>query len=107
MIYELRIYEAVAGKMKALHDRFASHTLNLFKRHGMKSVGYWTDEIGTSNRLTYILAFESLADREAKWAAFRKDPEWVQVLAETEKDGPLTARVNATIMRPTSYSPMR
>ena len=107
MIYELRIYEAVVGKMKQLSDRFANHSVDLFERHGITSIGHWTDEIGISNRLTYILAFDDLADREKKWAAFRKDPDWIKVLTESEKDGPLTARVTATIMRPTAYSPLK
>jgi len=107
MVYEMRIYECVPGRLPALNDRFSKHTLGFFKKHGIKVVGFWTDDIGTTNRLIYILAYDSLADREKRWGAFASDPEWLKVRAETEKDGPIVARVINTIMRPTPYSPMQ
>ena len=39
MIYELRIYTAMPGKMPALLTRFRDHTCEIFERHGMKNVG--------------------------------------------------------------------
>ena len=79
MIYELRTYEAVTGRMPALHKRFAETTLALFAKHGIKVVGFWTSDIGgASNELVYMLAYESLADREQRWSAFAADPEWQQ-----------------------------
>ncbi|MBI2873389.1 MAG: NIPSNAP family protein [Chloroflexi bacterium] len=107
MIYELRIYEVVPGKLQAVNDRFANITLNLFKKHGIKVVGFWTEDIGTSNQLVYMTAFESLADREKRWGAFQSDPEWIKQRAETERGGPLVARVTNRLLRPTSYSPMQ
>ena len=107
MIYELRIYDVVPGKLQALNDRFANITLGYFEKHGIKSVAYWTDVIGISNRLTYLLAFEDLAHRDKAWAAFAADPERIAAFAETERDGPLVARVENKIMRPTAYSPMQ
>ena len=106
MIYELRVYEVVPGRMPALHKRFAETTLALFARHGIKVVGFWTNELGgASNELVYMLAYESLADREQRWTAFANDPEWQQKRAESERDGPIVARLTATILRPTPYSP--
>ena len=107
MIYELRIYEAVPGKLSALHARFANHTLGFFSRHGIKVVGFWTEEVGTSNNLVYILGYEDWADREKRWTAFMNDPDWLKVRAETEKEGPLVTRVHNRILRPTLYSPMK
>ena len=107
MIYELRIYEAIPGKLPALNERFAKITMGYFKKYGLKMVGFWTDEVGMSNRLTYMLAFDDMAHRDKAWAGFRADPERVKAFAETEKDGPLVARVTNTIMRPTAYSPMQ
>ncbi len=107
MIHEIRIYDAAPGKLPALNDRFANVTLALFEKHGIKSIGYWTDVIGISGRLTYIVAFEDLGHRERAWAAFGADPERARAFAETEKDGPLVARVENRIMRPTAYSPMQ
>ena len=105
MLYELRIYDARAGKLPALNNRFANHTTGFFKDHGIGIVGFWTDEIGTSNQLTYMVSFDSMADREKKWGAFSEDPEWHKARAASEVDGPLNRRSINTILRRTSYSP--
>ena len=107
MIYELRIYETIPGRLPALNERFADHTVGFFEKHGIQVVGFWTEDIGTSNQLVYMLGFESLADREQKWNAFQADPGWHRVRRESELDGPINARVRNMILRPTSYSPMQ
>ena len=107
MIYELRIYETIPGRLPALNARFADHTMGFFKRHGIHVVGFWTEEIGTSNQLIYMLGYDSLADRETKWAAFQADPDWNKVRSDTEKNGPINVRVRNMILRPTAYSPMQ
>jgi len=101
------MYDAVPGKLPDVLSRFATHTLKFFQQHGIKVVGSWTEEIGTSNRLIYMLAFDSLADREKKWTAFMSNQDWLNVRAETEANGPLVARVVNTMLRPTSFSPMQ
>ncbi len=107
MIYELRIYDAMPGKLPALNERFATITLGYFKKYDIRVVGFWTDLIGISARLTYMLAYDDLAHRERAWNAFGADQERLKAFAETEKAGPLVARVTNTIMRPTDYSPMK
>jgi hypothetical protein len=54
-----------------------------------------------------MLAYDSLADREAKWSAFVADKDRLARFAETEKNGPLVRRLTAQILRPTAYSPMK
>jgi hypothetical protein len=107
MIYELRVYDAVPGKLPALSQRFDKVTMGYFVKHDMKVIGFWTDEVGTSNRLTYLLAFDDLAHRDRAWTAFRADQERLKIFEETERDGPLVARIENTIMRPTGYSPLQ
>lgn len=107
MIYELRIYEAMPGKLQALNHRFANFTLSAWRKRGWKVVGFWTETIGTSNQLIYMLGFENLAEREKKFAEFLADPEWNRVRAESEKEGPLVARIRNTILQPTPYSPLQ
>ena len=104
-VQELRVYHAMPGKFPALNDRFANHTINLFKKHGMENVGYWTNDVGTSNQLVYMLGYAGLGDREKSWAAFGADPDWQKARAESEKDGPLVRRSVSTILRRTAYSP--
>ena len=74
MLYELRVYDAMPGKLGALNDRFANHTTGFFKKHGIGMVGFWTAVIGTSNQLTYILSFDDMADREKNGVLFRLTP---------------------------------
>ncbi len=105
MLYELRVYDARAGKLPALNDRFANHTTGFFKDHGIGIVGFWTAEIGTSNQLTYMLGYDGLGDREQKWGAFGSDPDWHKARAASEVDGPLNRRSQNSILRRTSYSP--
>lgn len=105
MLYELRIYDAVAGRLPDISGRFANHTCALFRKHGVKYLGFWTDEIGRSNRLTYINVFDSMADRESRWAKFGSDPDWLEVRKQTEANGPLVDAVTNRFLRPTPYSP--
>lgn len=107
MIYEWRAYEAMPGKMSALNERFQKYTVRLFEKHGMKVVGFWQAVVGTSNILYYMLGYEDWAQRERAWSAFQSDPEWVKARQESERDGPLVARVDNMILRPTPYSPMK
>ena len=108
MIYEYRVYEAAPGKMPALHARFRDHAVKLFERHGVKNIGYWTANIGDySDRLIYILGFESVEQRERAFAAFGADPDWQKAFKESEVDGPLVTRVSNTLLNATDYSPLR
>ena len=107
MLYELRIYEIVPGRMDAIQARFANHTMRVFERLGIEVVGFWQEVVGRSDRLVYITRFRDLADREARWNAFVDDPEWRRVKAETEADGAIVVRVINSFMTPTPYSPMQ
>lgn len=108
MMYELRTYHAMPGRLPDLNRRFADITLGYFKKYGIQVVGFWTNELGgSSDQLIYMLAYDSLADREKKWGAFIADPERLAKFAETEKNGPLLSRLTAQMLKPTAYSPMK
>jgi hypothetical protein len=107
MIYELRIYDVIPGKLPTLNDRFTNTTVRIFEKHGIKVVGFWTDVVGVRNRVTYMVAFNDMAHRDAAWRETLSDPELVAAFAESEKDGPLIARMTNTLLRPTSYSPLQ
>jgi len=105
MIYELRIYRCVPSRLPALLKRFESTTLGIWKKHGIRQAGFWTTLIGESNNdLTYMLAWESLAEREQKWNAFMSDPEWISKRAESERDGPIVQTLSSQILTPTVFS---
>ena len=108
MIYEIRVYQSVPGAMPRLQARFAEKTIPIWEKHGIRAIGFWTTLIGKSNNeLTYILAWDSLAEREAKWAAFQKDPNWHKARDESERDGPIVASISNQILAPTSFSALK
>ncbi len=108
MIYEMRVYRCLPGRLPALQNRFANITLKLWEKHGIKQAGFFTTVVGESNQdLTYFLAWESLADREKKWAAFQSDPEWIAKRAETEKDGQIVLTIVNQLLQPTAYSSVK
>lgn len=108
MIHELRVYHCVPGRLPDLNHRFESITLKIWEKHGIRPVGFWTTLIGDDNQaLYYLLEWESLAERERIWNGFMADPAWISARAETEKAGPLVARIQNRILVPTSYSKLR
>lgn len=108
MIYELRIYNCLPGRLPKLLERFQNHTLSLWEKHGIRQAGFWTTAIGPSNNdLTYMLAWNSMAEREQKWAVFMADPDWIAVRGESEKDGPIIANVASSFLAPTAFSSVK
>ena len=108
MIYELRIYRTVPGRLPALIKRFDTITLKVWEKHGIRQAGFWTVVVGESSTdLYYLLQWESLGEREKKWGAFMTDPTWLAARAESEKDGPIVASVSNTILQPTSFSSVK
>jgi hypothetical protein len=106
-LFEYRVYEAVPGKLPALHHRFKNITLAYFTTHGIGVVGFWDVVVGTTNELHYITRFDDLAHREKAWGAFQADEGWKRDRAETERDGPLVARVHNQFWQATEYSPLQ
>jgi hypothetical protein len=108
-VYELRMYHVKEGKMEALVARFGDHTEALFKRHHMKSIGYWVPEDAPSsqNLFIYVLEHPSREDAKKNWAAFQADPEWQKVKKDSEINGPLVDHIDNYFMDPTSFSALK
>ncbi|MEM7407799.1 MAG: NIPSNAP family protein [Pseudomonadota bacterium] len=105
MLYELRIYRCVPGRLPALLNRFENTTLAIWERHGIRQAGFWTTWIGESNQdLYYLLEWASLAERDEKWNAFLADPEWIEKRAASEADGAIVANVSNQMLAPTAFS---
>lgn len=108
MIYEQRIYHAMPGRMPDLLKRFDEITLHIWARHGIRQAGFWTIQVGGSNHdLIYLLAWESMAEREQKWPAFTSDPEWLEKRAKTEENGPLISSFDNAFLQPTKFSAVK
>ena len=109
-VYEIRTYTAPPGKLEALKARFRDHTIKIFNKYDMKSIGYWVPQDAPlkENTLIYILSHESREAAAKSWAAFRVDPEWVKAKADSEKDGPLTTKTpDSLFVDPTDFSPLK
>ena len=105
MIYELRVYRCIPGRLPKLLKRFEDATLKIWEKHGIQQAGFWTTLIGESNMdLTYMRKWESLAERERKWAAFMSAPAWQPARAESEKDGQIVANINSSFLTPAAFS---
>jgi len=106
MIYELRTYWAAPGKVEALHSRFRSLTMGIFKKHKMEVVGFWTPIQATAETgdLVYILRFADETSKEAAWKAFQNDPQWIEGKTTSEKDGTLVTKITSVALRSTDYA---
>ena len=101
--FELRTYTVREGSsIDLLHSRFREHTSALFRKHGMTIVGYW-QPVTRPDTLIYILAYKDGAARDAAWAAFQADPDWVKTRTEMQ----VAVQVDNVFMAATDYSPMK
>lgn len=103
MIYELRTYRILPGKMAEFLEAFGRIPAPLFEKHGARLIGVWETEIGRSNEVTYILAFDDLGHRDRVWQAYRADPDRARYMAEGVRVDHLVSK----ILRPVSYSPLQ
>jgi hypothetical protein len=106
-IYELRMYTVYPGKLDAVLSRFRFHTLDLFARHGMRGIAYWTviDPIGNQPSFVYVLAHASRAAAAISWKAFEADPDWQKVRDASEAHGQLVSNIQSIFLRPIDFSP--
>jgi hypothetical protein len=108
-VFELRTYTAPEGKLPELQARFRNHTVRIFNKHHMTSVGYWVpqDAPNSQNTLIYLLAHPSREAAKKNWADFQADPEWQKVSAESQVNGRIVSKVESVFMDPTDYSPIK
>lgn len=102
MIYELREYTAAPGAIEALHRRFDEHVLALFRKHGLDVRGFWV-AADDPDTVVYLLAFPDVETHDRAWERFQADPEWHDVKATTEADGPLTVAKSGRLLAPVAY----
>jgi hypothetical protein len=108
-VYELRTYTCPEGKLEALKARFRDHTIEIFKRHGIESIGYWIpqDPEKSKNTLIYIVAHPSIEAAKKNWAEFGADPEWKKVAAESQANGKIVSHIDSVFMDPTDFSQLK
>ena len=103
-VYELRTYTTNAGKLDNLNARFRDHTVALFEKHGIQSIGYWVP-VAKENTLVYVIKHKSRDAAKASWQAFIADPAWKKVARESQLDGKILAKAPESVyMETTDYS---
>jgi hypothetical protein len=108
-VFEIRTYHTLPGRLDALHKRFREHTMEIFQRHGMTNVAYWTpqDSPAKDSTLIYVISHASREAAKKNWAEFGADPEWKAVSAASEADGKIVEKVESVFVDATDYSPLK
>jgi hypothetical protein len=102
MIYELRDYVATDGAAEKLNQRFAEHTVDLFRANGITVEAFW-HEAGDPAKISYLLSFPDTDSQKRSWESFKSDPRWLTVRAETEADGPIVAEIRSRTLLPAPW----
>src|SRR4051794_6092710 len=105
-IYELRTYTAHEGRLNDVLNRFRDHTVRIFARHGMVSVGYWVPK-DQPNTLIYVLQHPSREAADKNWDAFRKDAEWIAARDASIVNGQIVAKTQSVFMDPAAFSALK
>lgn len=109
-IYELRIYESPTFRQLGyLHDRFAGGEIDIFHKSGIHPVLYGDTLVGPNMpNMAYLIPFENLAAREAAWAAFGSNPDWVKIRDESIKHGgEIVRNITNMFFSPAAFSMLR
>lgn len=105
-IFELRTYEShsIKAAKKKIEMFNEGGEIAIFKKTGLQPVFFGETLIGPlMPNLTYMLAFENMADRDKKWKVFGGDPAWKKLRSDPAyKD--TVSNITDIILRPASYS---
>jgi hypothetical protein len=93
--------------MGDLIDRMCNDTVGFFEAHGIRLVGAWTTVVGNSNELHHILAWTDMNERQERWAAFSRDPDWLAVLAASDGEGKIRDFAHNEFWAPIDCSPLK
>jgi hypothetical protein len=106
-VFELRTYESHSKKAnKKKIEMFNTGEIAIFKRTGLTPVFFGETLAGSRMpNLTYMLVYESLAEREKRWTNFVTDQEWKK-LSTTEgyRDVEIVSNISNLLLKPTPYT---
>lgn len=109
-VFELRTYESNTPESLAKKiGMFEDGEIDLFRKFGLAPVFFGEMIAGTKMpNLTYMVAFDSLAAREANWRAFATSPEWKKMAATPGlSDGEVVSNISSSILSPVAGSMIR
>jgi hypothetical protein len=106
-LFELRTYESHSKKAnKKKIEMFNVGEIAIFRRAGLAPVFFGETLIGSKlPNLTYMLAFENMAEHDKNWGQFGSDPEWKKLSTTPGyTDGEIVSNISNVFLRPTAYS---
>ncbi|MEW5961992.1 MAG: NIPSNAP family protein [Pseudomonadota bacterium] len=103
MILEQRTYTIRTGMMRDFLDLVEQRGFPIAQRILGGPLGYFTEEVGDLNRVVHLWAYESMADRERRFAEIFAMPEW---LAFIDAVLPAIERMETRLLRPAPFSPL-
>ena len=101
-VYELRSYRLHPGKLAAWMTAFREG-LPARERYSAP-VAVWSVEIGPLNTVVHLWGYRDAGHRAEVRAAAAADPAWQATVATL---GPLMQQMDAKLLVPTAYSPLR
>ena len=104
-VFELRIYEGYSeDAVKRKIEMFNKEELKIFDDTGLYSVFFGEQISGPlMPSLTYMLAFESIQERNANWKKFSADPNWKRI-SKLDKYSNTVSDIKRTFLIPLNYS---
>lgn len=106
-VFELRTYENATKKANLTKIKmFNTGEIDIFKKVGFHPVFFGEKLIGQRcPNLTYMLASESVEDRNKHWAAFGADPDWKKLRSTPGySDDEIVSNITNVLLRPAAYS---
>jgi hypothetical protein len=105
--FELRTYESPSDRDHTRKvEMFNSGEFEVFRHAGFQSVFYGDTLIGARMpKLTYMLAFDDLSNRNKLWSAFGSSPEWKKLSSDTRYAFEyIVSNITNVILSPAGYS---
>ncbi len=109
-IFELRTYESDNLKTLARKVRmFDEGEIALFRKLNMTPVFFGATIAGQNMpNLTYMLAYDDMAARDAAWSTFGTHPEWSKMKSQPGvSDAEVVSNISNSILRPLPFSKIR
>lgn len=109
-IFELRTYESnTPATLAKKIGMFESGEIDIFRKSGLLPVFFGEVLAGPKMpALTYMVAFDNLAAREANWRTFATSAEWAKLRATPGlSDGEIVSNISNVLLTPMAGSQIR
>ena len=105
MIFDVRTYTAVPGKLAAAVKLYEEFGYPVQLKYIGKPLFYGTTEVGSLNQIVHVWMYQSQAEREDKRTRMEADPAWAEYRRLSGEKGYLISQENK-IVKSTSFSPL-